>query len=99
MALDLDRQYKKSPFVRVVQEGNSVVIWHSLFGYPKIVSVETLEFLDDFLTPKPIHDRLCSGLTDDDREAIEDLLRCYFIVPEEFDDRAFLEEKMRERED
>jgi len=98
MALDLDRRHKKSPFTQVVQEGDSAVIWHSLFGYPKIVSVETLEFLDDFSTPKPIRDKLCGELTDDDREAIEDLLHCYFLVPEDFDDRAFLEDRMRERE-
>lgn len=98
MAFDLHKRYRKSPFVQVVQEGDSAAIWHSLFGYPKIVSLETLEFLNDFSTPKPICDKLGDELTDDDREAIEDLIRCCFLVPEDFSDRAFLEEKMRERE-
>lgn len=98
MTFDLNKRYKKSPFTQVIQEGDSAVIWHSLFGYPKIVSVETLEFLDDFPTPKPIRNKLCGELTDDNQEAVDDLLRCYFLVPEDFDDRAFLEERMRERE-
>ena len=98
MALNLHRQYKKSPFVQVVREGDSAVIWHSLFGYPKIVSVETLEFLDGFSTPKLIRDGLDDELTDDDRKAIEDLLCFYFLVPVDFNDRVFLEERMRERE-
>lgn len=98
MALDLHGQYKKSPFMQVVQEGDSAVIWHSLFGYPKIVSAETLDFLENFSTPKSIRDQLGDELTDDDRGAIEALLHCYFLVPKDFDDRAFLEERMRERE-
>jgi uncharacterized protein len=82
-----------------MHEGDSVVIWHSLFGYPKVVPVETLEFLESFSMPTTI----CSQfedreLTEEDCEAIEELLQCYFLVPENFNDRAFLEEKMRERE-
>lgn len=98
MAFELDVRYKKSSFVQVVQEGDSAVLWHSLFGYPKIVSAETLEFIERFSDPKPIRSQLGDELVDDDREAIEELLRCYFLVPEDFNDRTFLEEKMRERE-
>ncbi|MBF8280531.1 MAG: Elp3 protein [Candidatus Magasanikbacteria bacterium] len=98
MALNLNVAYVKSPFVRVVQNGDSAVIWHSLFGYPKIVPVETLEFLEFFSTPKTICSQLGNELTSEDREAIEEFLRCYFLVLEDFDDRAFLEEKMRTRE-
>src|SRR3989338_6552582 len=98
MALNLNVAYAKSPFVQAIREGDSAVIWHSLFGYPKAVSVETLDFLENFLTPKTICSRLGDEITDEDREAIEELLRCYFLVSEDFDDRAFLEERMRERE-
>ncbi|PIS16503.1 MAG: hypothetical protein COT61_03585 [Candidatus Portnoybacteria bacterium CG09_land_8_20_14_0_10_44_13] len=98
MTLDLNVAYMKSSFARVVRDGDSVVIWHSLFGYPKVVSVETLEFLELFSAPTTICSQLGDELTDEDREAIEELLRCYFLVPENFDDRIFLEEKMRERE-
>jgi len=98
MAFDLEKRYKKSPFVKIVQDGDFAVIWHSLFGYPKIVPVETLEFLESFSVSRTIRSQLGDELTSEDQEAIEELLRCYFLVPEEFDDRAFLEEKMRTRE-
>ncbi len=98
MTLNPNIGYVKSPFVQVVQDGDSAVIWHSLFGYPKIVPVETLEFLESFLVPRTMRSQLGDELTSEDQEVIEELLRCYFLVPEDFDDRAFLEEKMRTRE-
>jgi len=97
MALNLNVAYVKSPFVQVVRDGDSAVIWHSLFGYPKIVPAETLEFLESFSAPRTIRSQIGDELTSEDQEAIEELLRCYFLVPEDFDDRAFLEGKMRRR--
>lgn len=98
MALNLNVAYMKSPFMQVVRDGDSAAIWHSLFGYPKVISAESLKFLESFSEPATICSRLGNELTDEDREAIEELLRCYFLVPEDFDGRAFLEELMRERE-
>jgi len=98
MALNPNVAYTKSPFVQAVRDGDSAVIWHSLFGYPKIVSVETLEFLESFSKPTTIRSQIGDELTEGDREAIEELLQCYFLVPKDFDGRAFLEERMRERE-
>jgi len=98
MTLDLNVTYVKSLFMQVVQDGDSAVIWHSLFGYPKVVSVETLEFLESFSAPSTMRSQFGDELSGEDREAIEELLQCYFLVLENFDDRAFLEERMRERE-
>lgn len=98
MALDLNTAYMKSPFMQVVRDGDSAVIWHSLFGYPKIISVETLEFLESFSKPTMIYSQLGDKPNDDEQGMIEELLLCYFLVPEGFNDRMFLEEKMRERE-
>ena len=98
MALNFSTAYVKSPFVQVVRDGDSVLIWHSLFGYPKVVSVETLEFFESFSEPVTIRSLFGDELTHEDREAIEELIRCYILVLEDFNDRAFLEEKMRERE-
>ncbi len=99
MVLSLGVAYVRSPFVQVVRDGDSAVIWHSLFGYPKVVSIGTFEFLQLFLKPTTIYSQLGNELTEEDREAIEELLRCYFLVPEDFDDRAFLEKRMQEREE
>ena len=98
MVFNFNITYLKSPFVQVVRDGDSAVIWHSLFGHPKVVSVETLEFLELFSEPTTILSRIGDELTDEDRGAIEELLRSYFLVPEDFNDRAFLRERMRERE-
>jgi uncharacterized protein len=98
MALSINVAYRMSPFVQVVQDGVFAVIWHSLFGCPKVIPVETLEFLKSFSEPTAIGSRLGDELTEEDSVAIEELLRCNFLVPENFDDRAFLEERMRERE-
>lgn len=95
---NLSITYKKSPFVQVVRDGDSAVIWHSLFGYPKIVPVETLEFLETFVEPAAIGSCLGEELSDEDRKVVEELIRCYFLVPKGFDDRAFLEGEMRRRE-
>lgn len=98
MALNSNTAYVKSSFMQVVRDGDSAVIWHSLFGYPKIVSIETLEFIESFSEPKTILSQFGDEPNDEDREMIEELIRCYFLVQENFNDRVFLEEKMRERE-
>ncbi len=98
MALNFNSAYVKSPFVQVVQDGESAVIWHSLFGYPKIVSIGTLELLELFSKPTTIHLQLGDELTEEDQEAIEELMRCYFLVSNNFDERAFLGKHMQERE-
>src|SRR3990167_4612750 len=98
MALNLNVAYAKSPFVQVIRDGDSAVIWHSLFGYPKVVPVETLEFPESFSESTTKRSQLDDALTSEDQEAIEELLRCYFLVPEDFDGRTFLEGKMRTRE-
>jgi hypothetical protein len=99
MALNLNTVYVKSPFMQVVRDGDSAVIWHSLFGYPKVVSVATLEFLESFSRrTTTIYSQLGDKLDDDEQEMIEELLRCYFLIPDGLSDRVFLEEKMRECE-
>lgn len=98
MALNFDIAYIKSPFMQVIRNGDSAVVWHSLFGYPRILPIETLDFLGLFLEPTTIRSWVGNELTDEDREAIEEFLRCRLLIPEDFDDRVFLEKQMRERE-
>lgn len=88
----------KSRYMQVVREGDLAVIWHSLFGYPNVVSIETLEFLESFSTPKTIYSQIGSEIANEDQEALERLVQCHFLVSEGFDDRAFLEEQTRKRE-
>lgn len=90
--------FVRSRFLQFVQEGDMAVIWHSLFGYPMIVSADTLEFLSSFVEPATIEDRFGGELAVEDLQAIEELKKCFFLVPDGFDDRVFLEGEMRKRE-
>jgi uncharacterized protein len=89
--------FLKSLFVQSIVDGSFAVIWHSLFGHPKIISIETLEFLDSFTAPRKLE--LTSGEASiEDQEAMAELVAGYFLVPQGFDDRAFLGQEMQGRE-
>ena len=90
--------FVKSQFVQAVCDGDLAVIWHSLFGYPKIISIETLEFLEIFSKPKMISSCFSEKPSDEDLKAIRELIDGYFLVPDRFNDRAFLEGEMKKRE-
>ena len=49
----------KSQFIQMVRDKDKAIIWHSLFGNPKIVSKETLAFLEIFFSSTPTF--FCSG--------------------------------------
>lgn len=93
-----DRVYIKSRHVWTIPEGDLVVAWHSLFGYPKIISIETLGFLDLFFEPKTISSQIEYELTDEEVESIDELISCFFLVPHGFDERVFLKQEMGKRE-
>lgn len=96
--IDLDEKLIKSPHVRSLCGGNSVIVWHSLFGRPQIVPTETLGFIDLFSEPSTMRTQLGDNLTDEDINVLAELLRCRFLIPEHFDERKFLASKMMERE-
>lgn len=99
MNLDIDAPLKKSQFVQMVPEGDKAVIWHSLFGYPKIVSSATLAFLDIFIVPRTLRAVLDKYEFDSNVEAIlNELVDGYYLISEEFDEREFLSEQMKARE-
>ncbi len=99
MSLCLDKPYKTTEFLQIVREGNHVAIWHSLFGYPKIISPETLDFLENFASPTTLRSIIGNQSTNETQEAVRELVESYFLNPEGFDDRALLEQRMRQRED
>lgn len=98
MQIDKELILTRSQFVQTAGGENTMVIWHSLFGNPKVVSKETMEFLDEFRAPKA----LCNVIDEEDdesqKEAIQELLDAFFLVSQGFDERGFLAEKMKERE-
>lgn len=88
----------KSRFIQVVGDGDKAVIWHSLFGNPKIASKETVELLDAFSVPTPlgsIFDRYDIG--ENGEEVIGSLFESHYLILEGFNEREFLAKRMQEQ--
>ena len=89
----------KSQFVQVVRDGDRAVIWHSLFGNPRIVSEETIALLNVFSRPCPLGSVLNEyDFGEDGEEAIQDLIASHYLIPKDFDEREFLARRMQKRE-
>lgn len=84
----------KSSFVQTIKKGKDVIIWHSLFGFPKIISLEAQKFLDLFTTPKTLQflNREYE-LSVADKRFIKEMMVAYYLIPKDFDERNFLEKK------
>ncbi len=90
----------KSQFVQVVRNGDKTVIWHSLFGNPKIVSKETTTLLDIFSNPHSLYSILNEyDFGENGEEAIQDLIANYYLISNDFNERKFLAKRVREREE
>jgi sulfatase maturation enzyme AslB (radical SAM superfamily) len=84
-----DQKLVKSCYLQTCRGENSAVIWHSLYGNPKIVSLETLQFIEGMSEGMSIA-ALGSEMTEEDRCALDELRRCYFVVSPDFDEREYL---------
>lgn len=73
------------------------MIWHSLFGYPQIVTTPTLKFLNEFSNPKNLQ-KVIINYDPKSYAYVDDLVRWYFLVPKNFDERAWLAKKMQKQE-
>ncbi len=99
MQIDEQTPLIKSGFLRSVQNSNKAIIWHSLFGYPKVISIETLEFINIFKFSRTLASILEEYEIDSNqKEIIMELIKCYYLIPENFNERKFLAEKAKERE-
>ena len=88
----------KSQFIQMVRDKDKAIIWHSLFGNPKIVSKETLAFLEIFSHPRQLSSVLEEYSYDkNSKKALQDLIENYYFVPKNFDEREFLAKHMKER--
>lgn len=98
MPINRNLAYKVSSFMQIVRDGDLMVIWHSLFGNPKIVSVMTINFIEQFRQPTAFNAVIGDDATQEDIDSISDLVESYFLIPEGFDEREFLGAHMRNRE-
>lgn len=83
----------------MIEDNGRAVIWHSLFGKPKIVSKDTLKFLNIFTMPRSLNSMFSEyEFEDDNKLSIEELIKDYYLVPKGFNERIFLVEKMKTHE-
>lgn len=99
MHIDRTISLIKSRFIQIIQDGDKFIIWHSLFGKPKIVSREMREFLELFTAPKTLDSIYNEYELDQSEEVyIKEMIKDYYLIPVGFNERAFLAEKNRARE-
>lgn len=99
MMVARDRKLVKSRFVQVVEGCEKVVIWHSLFGNPRVISKDTLELLNFLSTPHSLAS-ICAeyDIGKDGEDIVQELVAVHHIVPVDFSEREFLANLMRQRE-
>lgn len=80
---------RTSTFLQSVKEGDQAVVWHSLYGYPRVVPIEALDFFAAFLSPNSI-EAVMGPISSDEQATIKEYISCYFLVDPDFDERAHL---------
>jgi|SRR3989344_6334462 len=92
------QKYQLSPNVRIISdsETEATMVYHALYGNPRIVNNEGLRFLNLFKRPataKEIH-KLCD---DDPRDTIQEFAEIFFLVEPGFDEKKFMREKKEQQ--
>lgn len=88
--------YRIPSFVQIVRRGDRAIIWHSLFGNPRVVSESALEFLSLFNEPISLADFADEyEVSEEASKIIDDFIGTHYLIPDGFDERAFLAEKMQ----
>ena len=84
-----------SPFTQIVIGNKNVVIYHSLFGNPNIITFPTLKLLKIFRQPHSIVEVRGNFNIEGLDEAVQVLIDGFFLNPENFDERDFLRRSMQ----
>ena len=81
----------RSPHLRVVRDGDlpSAVVYHTLFGNPRIFNDEGMEFLDLFRQPQSMCD-VVAACDDDPGDLIKDLRDLRYLVEPDEDERSII---------
>lgn len=81
----------KSGYLQSVKIKDMQVVWHSLFGYPQIMNNNSMELLNRFNIPTTANKIIAAGGFEKIKKNIKSLRSCYFIIPENFNERGLLE--------
>ena len=87
----------KSNFLQIVKDDHQIIIWHSLFGKPKIITGTTLDFVNLFIKPRSLNSVLSEYKIDNQsRDTIRQLIIDYFLIPVGFNERELLMQRVNE---
>lgn len=92
------KRYILSPYVRFMHDyiSNQVMVFHSLFGNPRILNQEAVEFLKIF--NKPLTIKKVQKYTDgDSAEIIKSLQEIHFLIEPTEDERQILHQRKAEQ--
>lgn len=92
------QKYQLSPNIRVIPdpESETVMVYHALYGNPRIVNDEGLRFLDFFRQPSTAEEvsKICD---EDPKDTIQEFAEIFFLVEPGFDEKKFLRKKKEQQ--
>ena len=87
------QEYQLSTNIHSILDSESglAMVYHTLYGNPRIVNDEGLRFLDFFKQPATAEEvsKICD---EDPRDTIQELAEIFFLVELGFDEKKFLRE-------
>lgn len=88
------QNYQLSPNIHIISDPESglAMVYHALYGNPRIVNDEGLRFLYLFKQPTSAEEifEICD---EDPRDTIQEFAGIFFLVKPDFDDKQFLKKK------
>jgi len=90
------QMFQLSPNVKMVvdPESESAMVYHSLYGNPRIVNKEGLDFLNLFKEPITI-DEVLLFCDDDPKDIVKEFSDIFFIVEPGFNEKDFLNQQKK----
>lgn len=92
------QKYQLSPNIRVISdpESETAMVYHALYGNPRIVNDEGLRFLDFFRQSSTVEEvsKICD---EDPKDTIQEFAEIFFLVKPSFDEKKFLREKKEQQ--
>lgn len=92
------KKYQLSPNIRIMfdSKSESAMVYHTLYGNPRIVNDEGLRFLDFFKQPSMAEEvfKICD---EDPKDIIQEFAEIFFLVEPGFNEKKFLREKKEQQ--
>ncbi len=89
-----DQKYQLSPNFQIITGPKSemAMVYHSLYGNPRIVNNESLLFLNLFKKPTTL-EKISEICDENPRNIMQEFIKASFIIKSDFDEKKLLQEK------